>query len=119
MKLWALVPFIFAPSLLSRLSRTGACPVPSANQKHHHHRSGKSHPRQSLPLPRPRLPHSAQCRRPRACTPAVSSTCYNIAPCGVSSQSGTPVAVPLDSCSDLRQRPAAAFPLELRENVRP
>ena len=30
-----------------------------------------------------------------ACTPAVSSDCYNIAPCGVSNQSGLPVAVPL------------------------
>src|ERR1035438_2902043 len=31
-----------------------------------------------------------------ACTPAsVTSTCYNIAPCGVSNQHGTPVAVPL------------------------
>ena len=30
-----------------------------------------------------------------ACAPAVSSSCYNIAPCGVSNQSGTPVAVPL------------------------
>lgn len=30
-----------------------------------------------------------------ACTPQVSSTCYNIAPCGVSNQSGKDVAVPL------------------------
>src|SRR5436305_5308909 len=30
-----------------------------------------------------------------ACTPAVSSSCYNIAPCGVSNQGGSPVAVPL------------------------
>jgi phospholipase C len=32
-----------------------------------------------------------------ACTPTVSSSCYNIAPCGVSNQGGTPVAVPLQA----------------------
>lgn len=46
----------------------------------------------------PACPIPANASGLTACTPApVTSNCYNIAQCGVSNQSGTPVPVPLHS----------------------
>jgi phospholipase C len=44
----------------------------------------------------PKCPIPANADGLTACMPTVASNCYNIAPCGISGQSGTPVAVPLE-----------------------
>ena len=95
MKLWAHILFILATSLLLIYPKPADAQFPPQIKNIIIIVQENRTPDNLFHYLAPACPIPPNAAGLSACTPAVSSTCYNIAPCGVSSQSGTPVAVPL------------------------